>query len=510
MEPIIQFEHIDKKFGGVHALSDVSFEIARGEVHALVGENGAGKSTLMNILSGLFLPDSGQVYLNGSPVQIVSPTRAKKLGIATVYQELKMCGELTIAENVFLGRELRKNKVGLNYRDMNEQTEQVLSSYGLDLEPATRVGDLTVAQMQVVEIARAISLNSSVLILDEPTSSLTENETRRLFENIRNLRKKGVTVIFITHRLEEVFEIADRISVLRDGKYLKTCEISDITPDEVVALIAGKSVEEVRSAEANEKRELSEEVVLEVEHFSRGKYFKDVSFKLHRGEILGFYGLQGAGRSELIETIFGIYQRDSGVLRVNGREVEHKKPRQAILNGIAFVPEDRKRAGIFNVMSILENMAVVHDRDVSNAVGLVSPKKITGLCKSYIKKLSIKADSVQQRIGNLSGGNQQKVVIARGLSMNPDILLMDEPTRGIDVGAKSEIFKILRSLRDNEGKSIIVISSELSEVVGECDRVIVMKNGRICGEVSGDGIGRAAILDMAFNGRRYKATEIQA
>ncbi len=503
MESIIKFENIDKRFGGVHALNNVSFEILKGEVHVIAGENGAGKSTLMNILSGIYGPDNGCIIYKDKRVHITSPSIAKNLGIATVYQELKLCSNLNIAENIFMGREIRKNKFGLNKKKMNLEAREVLSSYGLDIAPTEQVSSLSVAQMQLVEIARAIGLNSKVLILDEPTSSLTENETRRLFDNIRVLKEKGVTTIFISHRLEEVFEIADRITILRNGQYLSTYGVNDITPNEVVALIAGKTLEEVKN-EVKQKLEVQSAVVLEVENLSRGKYFKKVSFQLHKREILGFYGLQGAGRSELIETLFGLYRKDSGTVKINGNNTNFRNPKEAIKNGLSFVPEDRKLRGIFPLMSVLENIAVVHDKKVSNKIGLISFSKILSMCNNYIKKLSIKVGSVNSSLNSLSGGNQQKVVIARGLSSNPEILLMDEPTRGVDVGAKAEIFSILRELREKEGKSIIVISSELAEVINECDRILVMKNGELCGEVKGNEVNRKELLDLAFNGRRSK------
>jgi ribose transport system ATP-binding protein len=503
MESIIKFENIYKRFGGVRALNNVSFEILEGEVHVVAGENGAGKSTLINLLSGIYEPDGGSIIYKGKPVRISSPSMAKNLGIATVYQELKLCSNLNVTENIFMGREIRKNKFGLNKKKMNLEAREVLRSYGLDIAPTEQVSSLSVAQMQLVEIARAIGLNSKVLILDEPTSSLTENETRRLFENIRAMKNEGVTTIFISHRLEEVFEIADRISILRNGEYLSTYGVNDITPNEVVALIAGKTVEEVER-KVKQERVVQSAVVLEVENLSRGRHFKNVSFQLHKGEILGFYGLQGAGRSELIETVFGLYRKDGGTIKINGNDGNFRNPKDAIKRGLSFVPEDRKLRGVFPLMSVMENIAVVHSRKVSNSIGMISFSKILSMCNNYVKKLSIKVGSVRSSLISLSGGNQQKVIIARGLSTDPEILLMDEPTRGVDVGAKAEIFNILRELREKEGKSIIIISSELGEVINECDRVLVMKNGEICGEVKGTDVNRKELLDLAFNGRRSK------
>ena len=481
-------------------MNDVSFGIYESEIHAIVGENGAGKSTLMNILSGLLMADSGTIAYDGAEsVAINSPSDAKKLGIATVFQELKLCPELTVAENIYLGNELRNRFGSIEWDKMRDGTREMLESYGLDIDPNEVVNNLSVAKMQMIEIARAIDSGLKVIIFDEPTSSLTLNEAKKFFDNIRELQKKGVTIIFISHRIEEVFDISDRISVLRDGKYLCTLEKDKASPDEVVALIAGKSIEEIRRR-VHSSKEVSKEVILDVENLSRGKFFQNVSFQLHKEEILGVYGLQGSGRSELMETLFGIYKPTEGTITLDGKRVKFNRPKDAMNEGLAFVPEDRKRVGVFIQMSILDNMAVVHDKNIKSKIGTISIKKIAELCDTYIKKLGIKAETIYQSLGSLSGGNQQKVVIGRGLSVNPSVLLLDEPTRGVDVGAKAEIFRILHALRKDEGKSILMISSELNEVIEECDRVVVMHNGRMCASLSGDELTKNNILNYAFNG----------
>lgn len=499
MADIIKFENIDKRFGGVHALDDVSFTIGEAEVHAIVGENGAGKSTLMNILSGIITPDSGEVIYNGKPVHINSPHAAHELGIGTVFQDLKVCENLSITENLFLGKEYSR-KGFPDWKRMNAKAKTIMAEYGLDfLDVTVPLNTLTVAQMQMVEIAKAISMDVKVLILDEPTSSLTVRETRKLFDNIRMLKKNGVTILFISHRTEEIFEISDRLSVLRNGQYLGTYATTEICADEMVALIAGKELA------AEYQKKVVEDVdyltkVLEVQHLKRGKVVDDVSFDLYKGEILGFYGLQGSGRTEVIETLFGLEKADEGTVKVRGKEVSIKSGKESIKMGIGMIPEDRKLDGIFAKMHVRDNIAVIHDNKITKALGFLKNKAMAAMTEEYIAKLSIKTDGQTQNINKLSGGNQQKVVISRCLSAGPDIILMDEPTRGVDVGAKAEIYEILKDLRINEGKSIVLISSELPEIISLSDRVIVMRNGHIAGELRGDEIGEESILQCAFNG----------
>jgi len=501
-EDVLVFQGISKKFPGVKALDGVSFSIRRGEIHTVAGENGAGKSTLMKILSGWYPSDEGEILYKGQPVVVPDPNAALAMGISTVYQELMLCENLSVVENVYLGRELRAGG-GIDWRRMHRRAGELLDSFGVHISTRALVKTLPIAQRQIVEIAKAINLNTEVLILDEPTSSLTVNETRVLFENLRKFKAGGMTVIFISHRLEEVFEVTDRISVLRDGKYLGTYVAGETTPREIISLIAGRELLKEFNAPAHQRDRACPEVALEVRGLSRGKHFREVSFRLHRGELLGFYGLQGAGRTELMQTLFGLYRPDAGELLLAGKPLVHSSPRDAIRRGFAFIPEDRRRQGLFANLDVKDNLAVIHDRRIT-AFGFIQVRKIAAIAREYVERLSIKLSALTQNVKNLSGGNQQKLIIGRCLSTNPGILIMDEPTRGIDVGAKAEIFKILRRLKE-EGKSIILVSSELEEVVAECDRVIVMFQGRISGELTGDEITKESVLHLAFGGERGAA-----
>lgn len=493
-QEIIRFENIGKKFGGIVALEEVSFSIRKGEVHAIVGENGAGKSTLMNILGGVFPNDSGQVYIDGKAVAILNPVVSRELGIATVFQELMLCNNLDATANIFLGHELRKG-LKMDWQTMRKEARKTLNDYGLRFSETTQLKKLSAAQRQLLEIARALGANAKILILDEPTSSLTENETSRLFENVKRAKEKGVTVIFISHRLEEIFRIADRISVMRNGHYITTLNTCETDIETVVNHIAGKEVchDTVKRQDRSQA-----EVVLEAKNLSGGELFQNVSFQLHKGEILGFYGLQGSGRTELIETILGLRKATAGKVFVNGKETDIKSASRAIQEGMGIVTEDRKRTGIFALMSVRNNICIIHKEGIVNKLGFLKKKKGTELAEEYSRRLTVKTASINSKITTLSGGNQQKVLIARMLSMKPDIIIMDEPTRGVDVGAKAEIFKILRSLRDIEGKSIIIIDSEIEEILKECDRILVMRQGKISGELCSSEITKGNVIDAAF------------
>ena len=498
MEDILVFRGITKNFPGVRALDDVSFTIRQGEIHTVAGENGAGKSTLMKILSGWYPPNAGEILFNGKAVTIADPEAALSLGISTVYQELMLCENLSVVENIYLGRELRV-RGGIDWRRMHREAGALLDSFGVRIPTKALVKSLPIAQRQIVEIAKAINMKTEVLILDEPTSSLTVNETRILFDNLSKFKQQGMTIIFISHRLEEVFEVTDRISVLRDGRYLGTYDAAQTTPKAIVSLIAGKELlREITASDAGRAHE-SAEVVLEVRGLSRRHYFKNVSFKLHQGELLGFYGLQGAGRTELMQTLFAMFRQDAGEVLLDGKPLGLRSPRDAIRNGFAFIPEDRRRQGLFVNLDVKDNMAVIHDRKIT-LLTFVQTRKTLAIAREYVDRLAIKVTALVQRMKNLSGGNQQKVIIGRSLSTTPRILIMDEPTRGIDVGAKAEIYKILRRLKNEEKKAIIMVSSELEEVVAECDRVIVMFQGRISGEAAGVDITKERVLHLAFGG----------
>jgi ribose transport system ATP-binding protein len=498
MKDILVFNGVSKTFPGVRALEDVSFSIAKGEIHTIAGENGAGKSTLMKILSGWYPPSSGEILFKGKRISTSNPEAALSMGISTVYQELMLCENMTVVENIYLGRELSSRK-GIDWKAMHRHARKLLDSFGVEISTRTLVRNLPIAQRQIVEIAKAINMKTEILILDEPTSSLTINETRVLFENLRRFRETGMSIIFISHRLDEVFEITDRISVLRDGRYLGTFAAAETTPRDIISLIAGKELLQEIVGTEKLRTGSDAEIALEVRGLARGKYFRDVSFSLRRGELLGIYGLQGAGRTELMQTLFGMYLPDAGEVFLDGKAIRLRSPREAIRKGFALIPEDRRKEGLFSNMDVKDNIAVIHDRRITVA-SFVQNRKILAIAREYVEKLSIKVTSPFQRVRNLSGGNQQKVIIGRSLSTSPRILIMDEPTRGIDVGAKAEIYKILRKLKGEEGKAILIVSSELEEVVAECDRVLVMFQGRVSGVLSGAQITREGVLHLAFGG----------
>ncbi|MEI6157072.1 MAG: sugar ABC transporter ATP-binding protein [Atribacterota bacterium] len=492
MEDLVVFKNITKKYPGVVALDDVSFPIHRGEIHAIVGENGAGKSTLMHILGGEIQPDRGEVIYRGKPVVIPDPHAARLLGISIVYQELKLCPNLSVVENINLGRERRTN-----WKEMCLECGEALQSLGAHINPRSLVKNLSIAEQQMVEIAKAISLRSEVLILDEPNSALTLNETENLFRNLLNLQGQGVTILFISHRLEEVFKISDRISVLRDGKYLATYPTAEITVDQVVTLIAGKKLVNELSQKTSRNVE-GNRLVLEAKNLSRGRYFQDVSFQLYEKEILGIYGLQGSGRTELLESIFGTARLDHGEIFLFGKKVTINNPKQALKSGFAMVPEDRRRTGLFFNLDVKDNINMSNPEEIA-PIGIIRKKKVVDIAKKFVNDLSIKVGSVSQMVRNLSGGNQQKVIISRWLAAQPKIFLVDELTRGIDVGSKAEIYKILQRLR-NEGLSILLVSSELQEVLAECDRILVMRNGALVANLFGDQVDKETVLKFALKG----------
>lgn len=497
MENIIDFKNITKKYPGVIALDNVSVSIKSGEIHAIVGENGAGKSTLMNILGGEILPDMGEIVLNGKTVHIPNPHAARLNGISIVYQELKLCPNLSVVENIYLGRERESGGGRINWKKMNMESREVFQSLGVNINLKVAVRNLSIAEQQLVEIAKAISLKSDVLIMDEPNSALTLNETEKLFINLKSLKDQGVTIIFISHRLEEVFKIADRISVLRDGRYLGTYNTVETGIDEIVTLIAGKKlVSELSHKKSKDAK--SDAIALEVKDLRRGKNFSHISFQLYEKEILGIYGLQGAGRTELLETIFGMENPDEGEIFVFGRSVHIKSPVDAIKNGFAMVPEDRRRSGLFSNLDVKDNIGISNTREISR-FGFLKRNRLLEIAGEFVKMIEIKVRSITQMVRNLSGGNQQKVIISRWLATKPKIFLLDELTRGIDVGAKAEIYKILRRLRD-DGLSILLVSSELPEVLAECDRVLVMRNGMLVADFPREIATKEKILRFALKG----------
>ncbi|MCF7944519.1 MAG: sugar ABC transporter ATP-binding protein [Spirochaetia bacterium] len=503
MSVIVKFENITKNFPGVRALSHVSLDVKYGEVHAVVGENGAGKSTLMNILGGLFDPTEGKIYFEGKEVDIPNEQASLQLGIGVVYQEMKLCPNLSIVENIFLGREIRGKRRKIDWKSMKETCIQVLDSLGLKLSPDTLVKSLSIAEQQIVEIAKSLARDIKVLVLDEPTSALTMTESQKLFSNIHALKKKGVSIIYISHRLEEIIELSDRISVLRDGEFKGTFNVEDVNVNKLVKLIAGEKLLKELSQKAPQKRKnfSSKVPYVVVENLSSSDgSVQNVSFNLKRGEILGFYGVQGAGRTEMLQTIFGLRNKKSGSIKVDNIEIENRNPMKAIENGFAMVPENRREAGLFPNMNILENINISNAKDIIKIGGLLKKQKMKTISEKYKGKIGIKTRDIYQSIMQLSGGNQQKVIIARWLASKPQVFLVDELTRGVDVGAKSEIFSVLRMLQE-QGLGIILVSSELQEVIAEADRVLVMKDGRIVKELTGNQINKDEIVEHALLGK---------
>ena len=490
---LVRMEGVSKAFPGVQALNLCRFDLRRGEVHALVGENGAGKSTLMKVLAGIYHPDAGTITYRGQPVHIGSPGAAQHLGICMIHQELNLMPHLTAAQNIFIGREPRRAGVVLDDRLINEQTQALFKRMHLDLDPKAKVADLTVAKQQMVEIAKALSFNSEVLIMDEPTAALTESEIHELFRVIRDLRAKGVGLVYISHRLEELKQISDRITVMRDGSYVDTALTSEIPVERVISLMVGRTIYE-SAPELPEHP--SDEIVLDVRGLNRSDELKDINFTLKRGEILGFAGLMGAGRTEVARAIFGADPIDSGEIYVRGQRVHIRSPKDAVAHGIGYLSEDRKRYGLSTKMDVETNVVLAAFDRFTGLLGWVLEQKTRVVAQQHVGTLSIKTPSVRQKVVNLSGGNQQKVVIGKWLTANSDILIFDEPTRGIDVGAKSEIYKLLNELA-RQGKSIIMISSELPEILRMSHRIIVMCEGRITGTLTAAEANQEAIMTFA-------------
>ncbi len=491
-QELIRMEHISKSFPGVKALDDVSFQLNAGEVHALVGENGAGKSTLMKVLTGVYGKDEGRILLRGREVNIQGVRDSQRLGIIMIHQELNLMNHLTAAQNIFIGREERRGLI-LNDAELNRRSEELFKRLNVDIDPTVRVGDLTVAKQQMVEIAKALSYNSEVLIMDEPTAALTDNEIDDLFRVIRMLRDEGKGIIHISHRLEELKLISDRITVMRDGGYVGTENTADVDTGKIISMMVGREIFITRS-----ERQVPPDapVMLEVRHVNAGRMVKDVSFSVRRGEILGVAGLVGAGRTETARAIFGADPRTGGEILINGKPVDIRTPEDAVRHGIAYLSEDRKRFGLMLGLSIQTNTAIASMSRFLRGRFFLNESAEQQNMEESIRDLDIKTPSTRQLARFLSGGNQQKVVLAKWLTRNCDVLFFDEPTRGIDIGAKNEIYKLLDRLA-NEGKAIVVISSELPEIIRVSNRVLVMCEGRITGEVSGAEINQEKIMEYA-------------
>lgn len=494
VEPLLRMEHISKSFPGVKALSDVTIDLQYGEVLALVGENGAGKSTLMKILTGIYPKDEGTITLQGKDITVHSPKQAQELGISIIHQELNLMKDLTVAENIFIGREPKGTmNLLVNDKQLNKQTAELFNKLNLDLDPKTKVRHLTVAKQQMVEIAKALSFNSKILIMDEPTTALTETEIDTLFDIITSIREKGVGIIYISHRMDELKRISDRITVMRDGTYVDTLKTSETEMSKVIQLMVGRHVyiESKPNIASGEK-----ETVLKVSNISTKNLLKDVSFDLKKGEILGFAGLMGAGRTEVARVLFGADPSTNGTINLHGKEVKIKSPADAVKQGIGYLSEDRKQYGLLVSMDVKSNIALATIKDYQTNSVFVSDSKINKTATKYVESLKIKTPSVDQEIRLLSGGNQQKVVIAKWLQRDCDILIFDEPTRGIDVGAKGEIYKLLDELAAS-GKSIIMISSELPEVLRMSHRIVVMSEGKITGVLSSEEATQEKIMEYA-------------
>jgi ribose transport system ATP-binding protein len=489
---LVYMEGIDKSFPGVHALDNCKFELRAGEVHALVGENGAGKSTMMKVLSGIYHKDGGRILYRGKEVEINGPKAAQELGISIIHQELNLMPHLTVAQNIFIGREPKKAGFILDEETLNAQTRQLFETMNLKLDPRTKVSDLTVATQQMVEIAKALSFNSEVLIMDEPTAALTDSEIDELFHITRQLRDKGVGIVHISHRLEELKKITDRVTVMRDGKYINTVITQEATIDQIISMMVGRTI---FGGTPQIPENASDEVVLEAKNINRGSSLLDINFTLKKGEILGFAGLMGAGRTEVARAIFGADRIDSGEIYIKGKKADIKSPQDAVKHGIAYLSEDRKRYGLALGLAVETNVVLASYNKFMSFMWVNSAKTLK-VAEHYVGALAIKTPSLQQEVKNLSGGNQQKVVIGKWLTADTDILIFDEPTRGIDVGAKSEIYKLLNDLAA-QGKSIIMISSELPEILRMSHRVIVMCEGRITGELNVEQATQEEIMRYA-------------
>jgi len=487
----LKMVNICKAYPGVKALDNVSFELRPGEVHALLGENGAGKSTLCKIIAGAQPMDSGEYYLFGKKIDSFTPQSAKEAGISMIYQEFNLIPYLKVYENMFLGKEIA-NGIKTNKKLMIQKTREVFQRFNIEIDPEARVGDLTNAYKQLVEIGKAVLENAKVLIMDEPTAPLGNREVETLFELIRSLKAEGVSIIYISHRLEELFEVSDRITVMRDGRYIDTLNTNETDRNTLVKLMVGRELSEDYPSRNSE---IGEEL-LRVEHLSTTETkIKDVSFTLHKGEILGFAGLVGAGRTEVMRALFGADEKSEGDIYINGKKVEIKQPIDAIKHGISLIPEDRKGQGVSLTMTIRENISMIKLDDLKGFLN-ISRKKEKVLVEEYIQALSIKTPSMEQLAKNLSGGNQQKVVVAKWMATQSDIIILDEPTRGIDVGAKYEIYLLMNELI-KMGKSLIMISSEMPELIGMSDRILVMYQGGVMGELTKGNITQENILKLA-------------
>jgi ribose transport system ATP-binding protein len=484
---ILKMQNITKRYPGVVALDHVSVDFHMGEVHALLGENGAGKSTLIKVLSGAEENDEGLIWLDGKEYEKMTPALSRENGVEVIYQEYNLINGLTVAENVCLGSQM---KGIIDKKEMVSRTQKLFDKYNIHIDPRSYVKELSTAQQQLVEIVKAVSKDAKIIVMDEPTAQLTMTEVRSLYEIIRNLKEKGKTIIYISHRLEELFEITDCVTIMRDGCYVTTVQTADTNRNQLIAWMVGRELKDTEPR----KSCATNEVVLKVENFS-GEANRDVSFELKKGEILGFAGLVGAGRTELMRLIFGADKKKSGTIYINGKKMDIHSPKDAIKAGIGLIPEDRKMQGCFLTKSIEWNISITNIQELTTN-RLLDSKKIHAQAEDYQKKMKIKTPSLNQLVQNLSGGNQQKVVLAQVLAANTEIVIFDEPTRGIDIGARTEIYGLMNQLAE-DGKSIIMVSSDMEELLGMSDRIIVLSEGRITGELDRSEFSQEKILNFA-------------
>lgn len=490
----IEMRGIDKSFGGNAVLKNAGFLLDDGEVHALMGENGAGKSTLMKILTGVYTKDAGQVIVDGKEVCYNNPQEAEKAGIVFIHQELNVLFDLTVEENMFLGKEIKKVFGICDRKAMRKRVQEILDMLGVDIDPTQRMDELSIGQQQMIEIAKALMIDAKVLIMDEPTAALTQSETEVLFKVVNSLRQKGVSIVYISHRMEEIFELCDRITILRDGTYIDTKRIADIDMNDIVKMMIGREIGErypVRNSKIGD-------VAFEVKNLNCPGAFENVSFEVRAGEVLGVSGLMGAGRTEIMQAIFGNMPNVTGQLFLDGKEIKNKNPQQAIQNGIGFITEDRKVEGLMLEESIMKNISLANLGRISNG-GVINKRKEQELVNKGIEELRIRCFGPQHECNNLSGGNQQKVIFAKWIYTNPKVLILDEPTRGVDIGAKKEIYNIINELAA-KGVAIIMVSSELPEVLGMSDRVMVVREGEVRGILNKEEANQESIMTLATGG----------
>ncbi|WP_240489060.1 sugar ABC transporter ATP-binding protein [Cohnella thermotolerans] len=500
-DDVLQMKNVRKEFPGVVALDNVSFEVRRGEVHGLMGENGAGKSTLMKVLAGIYQPDSGDILLRGEKVRFQSPRDSLQKGIAMIHQELNSVLDMTVAENIFLGRELTVPGTGIvKRRLLKEMTREILQQIRSDIDPNRKLRSLSVAEMQMVEIAKALSYQSDIIIMDEPTSAITDREVNILFGVIEELKASGKAIIYISHKMDELFRLTDRITVLRDGQYIATRDTSELTQRDLIQMMVGRDLTQIYPKEDIEIRD----VLLEVKNLSRHNEFRNINLQVRGGEIVGIAGLMGAGRTELVESIFGARRADTGEIRVKGKPVTIRNPKDGIRNGIALVTEDRKLLGLNLKASVKDNIVIANLSAYTYLRQIINFKAEKAAADEKIEQMNVKTPSRNTIVGTLSGGNQQKVVLSNWMLTNPDVLILDEPTRGIDIGAKSEIYKMISRIA-KEGRGIIMISSEMPELFGMCDRILVLYQGEITGEFSRAEFDQNQVMACASGFRKGEA-----